>query len=60
VMEREPAGEWQEWGLARTVELEETLDRLAAEDFAVANDGRPAPEVAAEVLERAGWSHTAG
>lgn len=60
VTEREPAGGWQEWGLARTVALEETLDRLAVEDFAVSNDGRPAREVAAEVLERAGWSHTAG
>ena len=55
VLEREPAGYWQDWGLARTVELEETLDALAAEDFSVSNDGRPAPEVAAEVLERAGW-----
>src|SRR5450759_1230877 len=55
VLEREPAGYWQDWGLARTVELEETLDALAAEDFSVSNDGRPAPEVAAEVLERADW-----
>jgi GNAT superfamily N-acetyltransferase/predicted kinase len=55
VLQREPEGYWQDWGLARTVELEETLDRLAAEDFSVSNDGRPAPEVAAEVLERAGW-----
>jgi len=60
VTEREPVGEWQAWGLARTVALEETLDALAAEDFSVSNDGRPAPEVAAEALERAGWILTAG
>src|SRR5665811_1595892 len=56
VLQREPAGYWQDWGLARTVELEETLDRLAAEDFRVENDDRPAPEVAAEAVERAGWA----
>jgi ribosomal protein S18 acetylase RimI-like enzyme len=56
VLQREPTGYWQDWGLARTVELEEHLDRLAAEDFRVENDGRPTPEVAAEVLDRAGWA----
>ena len=60
VLLREPDGAWQDWGLARTVELEGILDRLALDDLLVENDGRPAAEVAAEVLERAGWSHTAG
>ena len=34
--------------------------RERVEDFSVSNDGRPAPEVAAEALERAGWILTAG
>lgn len=41
--------------LARTVELERIVEAAGLEDFTVHNDGRPRREVAAEVLDRAGW-----
>jgi hypothetical protein len=48
-------GASRDWHLARTVELEEILQRAGLEDFCVENDGRPADAVAREVLARAGW-----
>ena len=44
-----------EWHLARTVELEEILERAALEDYCVENGGPAATVVAREVLARAGW-----
>jgi predicted kinase len=52
---REPEGEWREFGRARTVELEASLDSLDLEDLAVENAGRPAAETAAELLDAIGW-----
>jgi hypothetical protein len=52
---REP-GMLQERFVARVAELEAALDRSRIEDFEVDNDGRPATDVAREVLVRAGWS----
>ena len=52
---REPEGPWREFGRARTVELEASLDALALEDLAVENAGRPAAEAAAELLDAIGW-----
>lgn len=52
---REPEGEWREFGRARTVELEASLDALDLEDLAVENAGRPAAEAAAELLDAIGW-----
>ena len=47
---------WREKYVGRVAPLEETLDKAAIEDFAVANDGgRPITEVAGEILQRAGW-----
>jgi hypothetical protein len=37
------------------VELEAVLGRLAHEDFTVENGNRSVPEVALDVLVRAGW-----
>lgn len=52
---REPEGKWREFALARTVELEESLDALALDDHTVPNSGRSAAETAAEVLRLIGW-----
>lgn len=56
---RMPPGPSREWHLARTVELNSILERLAVEDFVVDNGVRPVREVASEILVRTGWlSHT--
>lgn len=39
----------------RSKELTGILNRAAAEDFSVSNDGRPLREVALEVIQRLGW-----
>jgi GNAT superfamily N-acetyltransferase len=52
---REPEGEWREFGRARTVELEASLDALDLEDLTIENAGRPAAEAAAELLDAIGW-----
>lgn len=52
---RMPPGPSLDWHLARTTELEAILERLAVEDFVVANDARAVRAVALEVLQRAGW-----
>lgn len=52
---REPEGPWREFGRARTVELEASLDALALEDFTVENADRPAAAAAAELLDAIGW-----
>jgi hypothetical protein len=41
--------------VARAAELNEILDRAHLEQFTITNDGRPATEVARELLEHAGW-----
>jgi adenylylsulfate kinase len=55
LVRRMPPGPSRDWHLARTVELDSTLDRLANEDFVVENDQRPVRDVAVEVLDRARW-----
>ncbi len=52
---REPEGAWREFGRARTVELEASLEALDLDDLVVENAGRPAAETAAEVLDAIGW-----
>ena len=52
---REPEGYWRDLGLARTRELHDILERLDLDDVVVDNDGRPAREVAAEVLAAVRW-----
>ena len=52
---REPEGYWRELALARTRELHDVLERLDLDDMVVDNDGRPAREVAAEVLAAVRW-----
>jgi GNAT superfamily N-acetyltransferase/predicted kinase len=52
---REPEGPWREFGRARTVELEASLDALGLEDLSVENADRPAAEAAAELLDGLGW-----
>lgn len=51
---REP-GMLQERFVARVAELEASLDRGHADDFAVDNDDRTITDVARDVLVRAGW-----
>lgn len=48
-------GPMLDWHLDRTIELHAILERVAFEDFVVAND-RPVRDVAIEVLARAGWT----
>lgn len=55
VAAREPEGKWRAWGSARTVELEVILAASLVEDAIVQNDGRDRLDVAAEVLDAAGW-----
>lgn len=51
---REP-GMLQQTFLARARELDEVLARARLEDFCVSNDDRLVTDVAAEVLQLAGW-----
>lgn len=51
---REP-GMLQQTFVARARELDEILERARLEDFCVANDDRPVTDVAADVLNLAGW-----
>lgn len=55
VREREPEGYWQDLAVARTVELEDTLDALDLDDAVIATDDRDRLDVAREVLDAAGW-----
>lgn len=41
--------------LREAMQMAESMDRAALEDFQVENDGRPLSEVAAEILNRSGW-----
>ena len=41
--------------LVETLQMAESMDSAALEDFQVENDGRPVSDVAAEILRRAGW-----
>lgn len=55
VAAREPEGKWRDWGLARTVELEASLDALDLDDASVANVGRDPRDTAVAVIEAIGW-----
>jgi GNAT superfamily N-acetyltransferase/predicted kinase len=52
---REPEGPSQDWGFARTIELEDALDALDLDDVTVDNVGRSAKDTAAELLAEIGW-----
>ena len=41
--------------IERVAILNTALDRAELENFVVINEGRPLPEIANEVLDRAGW-----
>lgn len=58
IVRRELDPLWRDRFLARTVELEEILDREDVADYRVDNDGRPPRAVAVEVLEKADWLST--
>jgi len=53
---REPEGRWRDWALARTDELDESLDALDLDDAVVSTDGRTREDVAEDVLAGAGWA----
>ncbi|WP_062070817.1 GNAT family N-acetyltransferase [Demequina sediminicola] len=53
--EREPEGPWQEFAAARTVELQSSLEALDLDDAVVATDNADPADVAAKVLDAAGW-----
>ncbi len=55
VRAREPEGYWQELGLARTVELEDTLEALDLDDAVISTDDRDRLDVARDALDAAGW-----
>ncbi|PKQ27118.1 MAG: hypothetical protein CVT64_01330 [Actinobacteria bacterium HGW-Actinobacteria-4] len=55
IKHREPEGYWQEWGFARTVELEDSLNSLDLDDAVVTNEGRDAKQTAEELLDTIGW-----
>lgn len=55
LLEREPEGRWQEWALARTVDLEDSLDAADVDDAVVDNDGRTPSQTAEELLDTIGW-----
>jgi adenylylsulfate kinase len=46
---------WRDRFLARTVELDDILDRDDVAEYRVDNDGRSPRAVAAEMLEKVGW-----
>ena len=54
VRQRE-TGTTLDWYLRRTAELATQMDRDRLEDLLVETDGRPATEIAREVLTRCGW-----
>ena len=55
VRAREPEGYWQELGLARTVELEDTLEALDLDDAVISTDDSDRLDVARDALDAAGW-----
>ena len=52
---REPEGYWQDWGFARTVELEDALNSYGLDDVTVDNYGRTAKETAEALLKTLDW-----
>ncbi len=52
---RRETGAALDWSLHRTAELAAQMERDQLEDLAVDTDGRPASEIAREVLDRCGW-----
>ena len=54
-LRRRDTGRVLEEHLAETLQMAESMDQAALEDFQVDNDGRPVREVAAEILRRASW-----
>jgi len=55
VQDREPEGHWREWGVARTLELEQVLEDLDLDDAVVSTEGVSRLDVASNVLDAAGW-----
>jgi len=55
IVQRDIEPEWQEWGHARTVELEAALDELALDDVVIDNLGRTPADTAAELIAEIGW-----
>jgi adenylylsulfate kinase len=52
---RIPPGDWCEWHIARSRELEPLLERAGIEDFVIENEMISLRAAACEVLMRAGW-----
>lgn len=52
---REPEGYWQEFSLARTEELEDSLDSLDLDDAIVSTEDISRDDAARAVLDAAGW-----
>lgn len=55
IVQRDIEPEWQQWGHARTVELDVVLEELQLDDVTVSNWGRSPRETALELLDRLGW-----
>jgi len=55
VQQREPEGHWREWGVARSMELEQILDDLDLDDGVVSTEDVSRADVASNVLDAAGW-----
>ena len=55
-LKRDPASSWAQWHVDRAAVLAEQMERDALENHVVENEGRSLREVAAEVLQLAGWS----
>ncbi len=55
ITHREPDGHWRDFGLARTVELDDVLEDLDLDDGVVSSEGATRLEVARGALDAAGW-----
>ena len=55
IIAREPEGQWRDFGLARTVELDDILEDLDLDDGAVSSEGVSRLDIAKAALDAAGW-----
>jgi len=55
ITHRESDGYWRDFGLARTVELDDVLEDLDLDDGVVSSEGASRLEVATAALDAAGW-----
>jgi len=55
ITDREPDGYWRDFGLARTVELDDVLEDLDLDDGVVSSDGANRIDLARATLDAAGW-----